>query len=208
MFLIITPNVISILLGWDSLGLVSYLLLIYYQNMRSYGAGILIVLSNRIGDFALLKVIAWIINFDSWSFIYYLEILSGPVEMELISFLVVLAAMTKSAQIPFSSSVLSLCMHVCLFIHMYMVTGKWCILMYWIMWKHYIYMYVTCRQKAHLSLRQGSLDHKNMRMPNWTSLLEHFQMKSWNWHCEISFWKWKKECMAEVWALWRYFNVA
>jgi NADH-ubiquinone oxidoreductase chain 5 len=65
MFLIITPNVISILLGWDSLGLVSYLLLIYYQNMRSYGAGILIVLSNRIGDFALLKVIAWIINFDS-----------------------------------------------------------------------------------------------------------------------------------------------
>jgi uncharacterized protein (DUF697 family) len=53
-----------------------------------------------------------------------MEILSGPVEMELISFLVVLAAMTKSAQIPFSSSVLLLCMHVCLFIHMYMLMGK------------------------------------------------------------------------------------
>jgi len=37
------------------------------------------------------------------SFIYYLEFLSGSVEMELISFLVVSAAMTKSAQIPFSS---------------------------------------------------------------------------------------------------------
>nr|YP_009351489.1 NADH dehydrogenase subunit 5 [Orthotermes depressifrons]AQP29726.1 NADH dehydrogenase subunit 5 [Orthotermes depressifrons] len=103
MFLIISPNVISILLGWDGLGLVSYLLVIYYQNTSSYGAGMLTVLSNRIGDVALLMVIAWMINFGSWSFIYYLEFMSGSVEMELISFLVVLAAMTKSAQIPFSS---------------------------------------------------------------------------------------------------------
>jgi len=58
MFLIISPNVISILLGWDGLGLVSYLLVIYYQNVKSYGAGMLTVLSNRIGDVALLMVIA------------------------------------------------------------------------------------------------------------------------------------------------------
>nr|YP_009351112.1 NADH dehydrogenase subunit 5 [Cylindrotermes parvignathus]AQP28589.1 NADH dehydrogenase subunit 5 [Cylindrotermes parvignathus] len=103
MFLIISPNVISILLGWDGLGLVSYLLVIYYQNVSSYGAGMLTVLSNRVGDVALLMVIAWMINFGSWSFIYYLEFLSGSVEMELVSFLVVLAAMTSSAQIPFSS---------------------------------------------------------------------------------------------------------
>jgi len=102
-FLIISPNIISILLGWDGLGLVSYLLVIYYQNVKSYGAGMLTVLSNRIGDVALLMVIAWIINFGSWSFIYYLEFLSGSFEMELISFLVVLAAITRSAQIPFSS---------------------------------------------------------------------------------------------------------
>nr|WNL53894.1 NADH dehydrogenase subunit 5 [Microtermes mariae] len=103
MFLIISPNMISILLGWDGLGLVSYLLVIYYQNVSSYGAGMLTVLSNRIGDVALLMVIAWMINFGSWSFVYYLSFLSGSVEMELISFLVVLAAMTSSAQIPFSS---------------------------------------------------------------------------------------------------------
>lgn len=103
MFLIISPNMISILLGWDGLGLVSYLLVIYYQNVRSYGAGMLTVLSNRIGDVALLIVIAWIINFGSWSFVYYLDFLSGSVEMGLISALVVLAAMTRSAQIPFSS---------------------------------------------------------------------------------------------------------
>jgi len=45
--------------------------------MTSYGAGMFNVLSNRIGDVALLIVIAWIINFGSWSFIYYLEFLSG-----------------------------------------------------------------------------------------------------------------------------------
>nr|AMX22558.1 NADH dehydrogenase subunit 5 [Coptotermes acinaciformis raffrayi] len=103
MFLIVSPNMISILLGWDGLGLVSYLLVIYYQNVSSYGAGMLTVLSNRIGDVALLMVIAWMLNFGSWSFIYYLDFLSGSVEMELVSFLVVLAAMTSSAQIPFSS---------------------------------------------------------------------------------------------------------
>nr|YP_009351554.1 NADH dehydrogenase subunit 5 [Odontotermes longignathus]AQP29867.1 NADH dehydrogenase subunit 5 [Odontotermes longignathus] len=103
MFLIVSPNIISILLGWDGLGLVSYLLVIYYQNVSSYGAGMLTVLSNRIGDVALLMVIAWMINFGSWSFVYYLDYLAGSVEMEIISFLVVLAAMTSSAQIPFSS---------------------------------------------------------------------------------------------------------
>nr|YP_010034219.1 NADH dehydrogenase subunit 5 [Monochamus sparsutus]QOW83758.1 NADH dehydrogenase subunit 5 [Monochamus sparsutus] len=103
MLLIISPNLISILLGWDGLGLVSYCLVIYYQNNKSYNAGMLTALSNRIGDVALLMSIAWMLNFGSWSFIYYLDFLKSNKIMELISILVVLAAMTKSAQIPFSS---------------------------------------------------------------------------------------------------------
>nr|AVN67771.1 NADH dehydrogenase subunit 5 [Periplaneta australasiae] len=103
MFLIISPNLISILLGWDGLGLVSYCLVIYYQNIKSYNAGMLTALSNRVGDVCLLMAIAWMLNFGSWNYIYYLELLKGSFEMEIISFLVVLAAMTKSAQIPFSS---------------------------------------------------------------------------------------------------------
>nr|URX53506.1 NADH dehydrogenase subunit 5 [Longicaputermes sinaicus] len=103
LFLIISPNMISILLGWDGLGLVSYCLVIYYQNVKSYNAGMLTVLSNRVGDVALLMVIAWMVNFGSWNYIYYLDFLSGSLEMGLISGLVVLAAMTSSAQIPFSS---------------------------------------------------------------------------------------------------------
>nr|AVN67413.1 NADH dehydrogenase subunit 5 [Eublaberus distanti] len=103
MFLIISPNMISILLGWDGLGLVSYCLVIYYQNVKSYNAGMLTALSNRLGDVALLMVIAWMMNFGSWNYIYYVECMKGSIEMEVISFLVVLAGMTKSAQIPFSS---------------------------------------------------------------------------------------------------------
>jgi NADH-Ubiquinone/plastoquinone (complex I), various chains. len=49
---------ISILLGWDDLGFVTYLLVIDYQNVRSYGVGMLTVLSNPIGDVALLIVTA------------------------------------------------------------------------------------------------------------------------------------------------------
>nr|QWB85814.1 NADH dehydrogenase subunit 5 [Distenia gracilis] len=103
MLMIISPNLISILLGWDGLGLVSYCLVIYYQNVKSFSAGMLTALSNRVGDVALLMSIAWMVNYGSWSFIYYLEFMKEDFSMVLISMLVVLAAFTKSAQIPFSS---------------------------------------------------------------------------------------------------------
>nr|YP_010170686.1 NADH dehydrogenase subunit 5 [Orgyia postica]QRZ60693.1 NADH dehydrogenase subunit 5 [Orgyia postica] len=103
MFLIISPNIISILLGWDGLGLVSYLLVIYYQNYKSYNAGMLTALSNRIGDVMILMVISWMMNFGSWNYIFYLEFMKNDYEMKMVSLLIVLAAMTKSAQIPFSS---------------------------------------------------------------------------------------------------------
>nr|YP_009050548.1 NADH dehydrogenase subunit 5 [Dysmicohermes ingens]AIG24337.1 NADH dehydrogenase subunit 5 [Dysmicohermes ingens] len=103
MFLIISPNLISILLGWDGLGLVSYCLVIYYQNVKSYNAGMITALSNRIGDVALLIAIAWMLNFGSWNYIFYLECMKNSYEMEVICIMVILAGMTKSAQIPFSS---------------------------------------------------------------------------------------------------------
>nr|AYW52240.1 NADH dehydrogenase subunit 5 [Ptilodactylidae sp. 2 ACP-2013] len=103
MLLILSPNLISILLGWDGLGLVSYCLVIYYQNVKSFNAGMLTALTNRIGDVALLMAIAWMLNYGSWNYIYYLECMKESFVMMLISYLVVLAALTKSAQIPFSA---------------------------------------------------------------------------------------------------------
>nr|YP_010377570.1 NADH dehydrogenase subunit 5 [Lopinga achine]QYC92825.1 NADH dehydrogenase subunit 5 [Lopinga achine] len=101
--LIISPNIISIILGWDGLGLVSYCLVIYYQNVKSYNAGMLTVLSNRIGDVMILMVITWMMNYGSWNYIFYLNFMSNDLSMKVISFMIILAAMTKSAQIPFSS---------------------------------------------------------------------------------------------------------
>jgi len=101
--IIIRPNLISILLGWDGLGLVSYVLVIYYQNVKSYNAGIITALSNRIGDVALLIAIAWILNYGRWNFIFYLEAIKIDKEILIIGSLVMLAAITKRAQIPFSA---------------------------------------------------------------------------------------------------------
>nr|YP_010692516.1 NADH dehydrogenase subunit 5 [Ixias pyrene]WBV74669.1 NADH dehydrogenase subunit 5 [Ixias pyrene] len=103
MLLIISPNMISIFLGWDGLGLVSYALVIYYQNVKSYNAGMLTVLSNRVGDVMLLMVIAWMMNYGSWNYIFYLELMKNDFCMKMVTGFIILGAMTKSAQIPFSA---------------------------------------------------------------------------------------------------------
>nr|UBA16566.1 NADH dehydrogenase subunit 5 [Papilio epycides] len=101
--LIISPNMISIFLGWDGLGLISYCLVIYYQNVKSYNAGMLTALSNRIGDVMILMVISWMMNYGSWNYIFFLNFMNNDIMMEIIGVLLIIAAMTKSAQIPFSS---------------------------------------------------------------------------------------------------------
>nr|QLM01536.1 NADH dehydrogenase subunit 5 [Palaemon elegans] len=101
LFLILSPNLISILLGWDGLGLVSYALVIYYQNEKSSAAGMLTALSNRVGDVAILLSIGFFMDLGGWNFLFYVggESLTGSLAV----WFVVLAAMTKSAQIPFSA---------------------------------------------------------------------------------------------------------
>nr|UOU85000.1 NADH dehydrogenase subunit 5 [Lepidostoma basale] len=101
--MIVSPNMISILLGWDGLGLISYCLVIYYQNVKSYNAGMLTILSNRIGDIAILLGISWMINYGGWNFMFYLNLMKSDGSLLMIGGLVILAGMTKSAQIPFSS---------------------------------------------------------------------------------------------------------
>nr|AOY40066.1 NADH dehydrogenase subunit 5 [Scolytinae sp. BMNH 1040351] len=101
MMMILGMNLISILLGWDGLGLVSYALVIYYQNVKSYNAGMLTALSNRVGDAALLVGIAWLSSAGSWNFLFYLSV--EDYSLFMVSWFCILAAFTKSAQIPFSS---------------------------------------------------------------------------------------------------------
>nr|YP_002734952.1 NADH dehydrogenase subunit 5 [Coptosoma bifarium]ABZ01989.1 NADH dehydrogenase subunit 5 [Coptosoma bifarium] len=101
MLLIVSPNMFSILLGWDGLGLVSYCLVIYFQNYKSYNAGMLTVLINRLGDVAILVCIAWLFNFGGLNYYFSFHYISNGVMFLFV--LISLAAFTKSAQIPFSS---------------------------------------------------------------------------------------------------------
>nr|WPS93606.1 NADH dehydrogenase subunit 5 [Aviostivalius klossi bispiniformis] len=103
MLMIISPNLISILLGWDGLGLVSYCLVIYYQNIKSFNAGMLTILMNRVGDVTMLLSIAWMLNYGSLNFLMYIIYIKEFEEIFFISFLLMISGMTKSAQIPFSS---------------------------------------------------------------------------------------------------------
>lgn len=97
LLLIVSPNLIRVLLGWDGLGLISYCLVIYYQNEKSYRAGMVTVLTNRIGDVIILMRIAWIVCYGGWNYIYDFSY------DFYINFIIILAAITKRAQIPFSS---------------------------------------------------------------------------------------------------------
>nr|AML26189.1 NADH dehydrogenase subunit 5 [Scolytinae sp. BMNH 1274291] len=98
MMLILSMNLVAILVGWDGLGLVSYALVIYYQSSKSFNAGMLTALSNRVGDAAILMSIALMSSkIGSWNFLFY------SYDMILVIGFLVLAAITKSAQIPFSS---------------------------------------------------------------------------------------------------------
>lgn len=93
--IIISPNLVRIIFGWDGLGLVSFCLVIYYQNYMSYNSGILTVLINRVGDVILLIIIGIVIIMGRWN-IFILK------KINLIIFFLIIAGITKRAQIPFS----------------------------------------------------------------------------------------------------------
>lgn len=97
--LIFLPHLMILLLGWDGLGIVSFILVVYYQNPKSLAAGIITALTNRVGDVILLLSIAWTINQGHWFIINIWESSISSIQVIRIT----LAAITKRAQIPFSS---------------------------------------------------------------------------------------------------------
>nr|UZT27124.1 NADH dehydrogenase subunit 5 [Sternaspis buzhinskajae] len=97
--MIFIPSLIALLLGWDGLGLMSFLLVIYYQTPKALSAGMITALMNRIGDVALLLSIAWLFSQGHW---IHLSFSDSPLQTMII-LSIMIAGMTKSAQIPFSS---------------------------------------------------------------------------------------------------------
>lgn len=98
LIMIISPRLVRILFGWDMLGLVSYCLVIYYQRFKAFNSGIVTILTNRIGDIGVLLSIGLALINGRWNIFMF----RGG-NQDLLIFLILLAAVTKSAQIPFST---------------------------------------------------------------------------------------------------------
>nr|YP_009353570.1 NADH dehydrogenase subunit 5 [Ellobium chinense]AQX92057.1 NADH dehydrogenase subunit 5 [Ellobium chinense] len=86
-----------LLLGWDGLGITSFALIIYYQSYESLSAGFQTLMANRVGDALIVAGSFFFVCFGQYSFI------SLGAEMWALIFLLAVAALTKSAQYPFSS---------------------------------------------------------------------------------------------------------
>nr|NP_996546.1 NADH dehydrogenase subunit 5 [Ornithodoros porcinus]BAD12476.1 NADH dehydrogenase 5 [Ornithodoros porcinus] len=97
LLMIMSPNLLMILLGWDGLGLVSYVLVIFYQNYNSNSAGMITVMSNRVGDVMILLSLVFVLNFGVLDFYGQTGIFM------LVGIMMIVVGMTKSAQIPFSA---------------------------------------------------------------------------------------------------------
>lgn len=100
LILIIRPGLIRLLIGWDGLGVTSFLLVVYFYSSKSINAGIITALSNRVGDCLILSSYALVL----WSS-PYLTFLRTTKRGErcVCAFLLILASTTKRAQVPFSA---------------------------------------------------------------------------------------------------------
>nr|YP_010872795.1 NADH dehydrogenase subunit 5 [Laemobothrion atrum]WGU50359.1 NADH dehydrogenase subunit 5 [Laemobothrion atrum] len=95
--MISSKSLLLSLVGWDGLGLSSILLVMYYYSKSSLSAGTLTMVVNRLGDSALILA-----SGSALCFLGSSTLLSDKMS-EIFSFLLFLAAATKSAQAPFSS---------------------------------------------------------------------------------------------------------
>nr|AGW06861.1 NADH dehydrogenase subunit 5 [Ixodes ricinus] len=97
LLLIVSPNMIMIILGWDGLGLVSYCLVIFYQSINSFNSGMITVLMNRVGDVTVMMSVIFLLNYGS------MDMMSVKEMIKICGIFILISGMTKSAQIPFSA---------------------------------------------------------------------------------------------------------
>jgi len=93
--LIIHNRSIVLFLGWDGLGVSSYLLVCYYYNWKSLNGGIVTLITNRIGDICFFWFLTSTILFSNPTISFYM--ISSPILIFLCG------SFTKRAQRPFSS---------------------------------------------------------------------------------------------------------
>lgn len=99
--LIFSANLFTVIVGWDGLGVTSFLLVIFFQNKNSANAGLLTIFTNRIGDVFIIVSMGLLLVVNSWRIRVFAK--SGAVVTpSSLAVMFVIAAFTKRAQIPFS----------------------------------------------------------------------------------------------------------
>lgn len=99
--LIFGVRIFTVILGWDGLGVTSYLLVIYYASRKSANAGILTALINRVGDVFIILAIAFTLIEGGYNF--NVRGIHASSLSPVLAGLLILARLTKRAQVPFSS---------------------------------------------------------------------------------------------------------
>ena len=101
LILILRPNLFSLILGWDGLGVSSYLLVVFYKSAKSLNAGLITGITNRLGDSLILTALPLILISPSFCMPLGISAHILPRVWGLI--ILVTAACTKRAQLPFRS---------------------------------------------------------------------------------------------------------
>lgn len=108
LLLIILSDMIFLMLGWDGLGLVSFILILFYETPTCTYSSLLTLLTNRLGDSIFLLLISILLLNSSFSRFdlslnSVLSIFDYTRVNFLLVFLIILGSITKSAFFPFSS---------------------------------------------------------------------------------------------------------
>nr|QCO91546.1 NADH dehydrogenase subunit 5 [Pliocardia ponderosa] len=99
LLLVFVPGFLPMMIGWDFLGVISYLLVIYRMNKPSLSAGTLTFVSNRVGDACFIMGIAFLMA----SMAFDCSSMWSSSSQFVVAGAVSLGSLTKSAQIPFSA---------------------------------------------------------------------------------------------------------
>lgn len=97
-FLVFSGNFFFTMIGWDGLGLVSFCLVVFYNNSSSLDSGLVTFFTNRLGDVFFLVSFFFFCVGGSWSFDFFSY--SFP---SVFLYFLFFGAITKRAQVPFSA---------------------------------------------------------------------------------------------------------
>nr|AFQ97017.1 NADH dehydrogenase subunit 5 [Macrotrachela quadricornifera] len=97
LWLTLNNNFYWMMFGWDGLGVVSFLLIVYYMNHESINNGLFTLFQNRIGDLFFVLFMVGMIDFFMFNLMW----------MKWGMIFLILGSSVKSAQFPFNSWLLS-----------------------------------------------------------------------------------------------------